>query len=961
MAKRDQELGPDVVAQRKKEEQERLERVEKEKEMMEAKKKTEMMEVREAEVRKRQGKRKMLGVRATTTSQPEITQEPKVIMKRKVIAPSRPTTPHEKKKAKIANPTIAIPRIATPKIALTPKDVSDGEDEEEIEDDEDNEDDEAADDDSDPNEGEEKKESSKTAEEEMMAEEYETFVTKFLTVNSGIRCTQLFDVSMAKYLVDLAGYQIDKLSRKVVKRMLSDKKKGNEFDVLYVRSKNSVLDNLGRLTPDPYYGLSALPRDFRSALAKPFYFDVDIENCHPTILLAEAQQRKWPHVYLKQYCKNREKIFAQMMAEDTNLDRNQCKTMFIRVLFGGKPEETDPRFVQAFGREMASLQKNIAALHPQIFKHCQKKAKAKNKTWSNVEGACCALYLQTREVHALLTLKEFLQRKGRQMDVLIHDGGFVRKLKNKETGEYDEKVFPEELLREGEEAIEKVTGLPLKLAVKAIETSFEVPSKKEDVKEGRSYSDVKAAFEKRYFLCISAHKFYDMWTDEYVTLNELRTTYYDKTYEVTNKDGELVTLPFLRQWLADEDKVKYEKVVFIVPPNKPAQDENAYNTWKGLAVERLPKVDVIDEDTAKKLDGILRQFLRICESQEHFEYVMDMIAAKLVNPGERSNVSVLFHSMPGIGKNIILLFLMHLIGEEYCVETADPEIILGPFNEKLRRAILVIVNEMEKSVSDKRQKDIKDLITADTRIINGKFQKHTTVPNYVLLFMTTNKTADRCMKLEVKERRFHATSSPSGPLTAPEIKILLADRKDPKVQRAFYDMMCRRFDERKVDEKDWVYSRPYSQYLEDMQNTSLPLELQFMIDYVGSLIEAKEREGKKSAPKFIGGSIGNKGAARWSKQGTWLISAEELIQIYQTARQLTLPVKKKEFNIRIHSHKIGGVSKKETTAEWRHGFEFNIEDCKKFMTQRGYMASYEIVPIELGDIASNAPDSHRVQ
>jgi hypothetical protein len=281
-----------------------------------------------------------------------------------------------------------------------------------------------------------------------------------LSPDLSITKTELFNVDMAYYL---KGQPIGAPAKKVITAMSKGKSKGNQWDVNYVLGRKIKNEFTGRMIAKRSIGLQGLEHDIRGALARDYYWDLDIANCQVELLRQMAVKHGWVSTEITSYCNNREEKLQQLCLE-TKEERWEMKVRFIRLLFGGNRRVDDPKWLfDRFYPEVNKLMKNIAGVYPDIYKSCLKTKK------DNPYGACCAHVLQTEERGCLLSFDQYLTKMGRSMDVLIHDGGYVRKVG-------DEKKFPEDLLRGGEEYIKKLTGYQVKLVQKAIETTFTLPN-----------------------------------------------------------------------------------------------------------------------------------------------------------------------------------------------------------------------------------------------------------------------------------------------------------------------------------------------------------------------------------------------------------------------------------------------------------------------------------------------------
>jgi hypothetical protein len=523
-----------------------------------------------------------------------------------------------------------------------------------------------------------------------------------------------FDVQMAQRILA----QKDKHSKfdiNVIVKMLKNREKGNSFKVTYTLGGNGKGEFVGRYYPNPYVGLSTLSRNVRSALAASLYWDIDFVNCQFVILRAMARCRNWQAECVELYCANRDKIFATLMQENSQLDRDDCKKLFLRVLFGGKVHQNDPVWVRdKFAPEMQQLQENIRDAYPKLYEKIQ--SQCDKKKLNNSLGSCCAMILQTEERKCLIALERFLYKNDRSMDVLIHDGGYVAKLVDG-SGK-SESSFPEVLLRKAEKDILAKTGYDLKLVVKPIRNTYEL-----DVIDihgahvhANDYESVKRYFEneKGVFLCADQSLYYIFGRDGQVnvkTKRELVVVYENLRYSGFDRDSQTfrTDLPFLKKWFIDPMKATKEYVELVIPPRIAKPDTK--NLWRGLAVTHIES-PVVDDDLQAKLNKILLHIRRIHdENEKACEYFLDWVAHLFKYPGTKANVCPVIKTIQGAGKNILYEFLELIIGKEYCVVGDVKNDVFCQFNSLMKNKLLVLLDDPSPALCKKYDEDLKRLIT----------------------------------------------------------------------------------------------------------------------------------------------------------------------------------------------------------------------------------------------------------
>ena len=295
-----------------------------------------------------------------------------------------------------------------------------------------------------------------------------------MSFDVSISKTEIFDLDMANELVRNENIGKDELAK--LRSYIRRRVRGRYNEISYVLGIKSKTSMLGRFVAKGGVGLQMLPHDIRSALAKPYYHDIDMKNAQPTLLLQLAKQKGWEHSALQQYVSKREETLVEIQ-NDLGCNRGEAKARILQLFFGSSYTDGLPTWiVNSLYPELCKMKSNIYAANIDFAKKHKKDA-----------NSVMAFILQTIERNCLMAMDRALTLKGRSMDVLIHDGGFVRKLE-------DETEFPQELMRHCEASILKDTGFDIRLEQKPIETSFE--PKREDTQlypESTIIDDVFAA------------------------------------------------------------------------------------------------------------------------------------------------------------------------------------------------------------------------------------------------------------------------------------------------------------------------------------------------------------------------------------------------------------------------------------------------------------------------------------
>jgi hypothetical protein len=271
-----------------------------------------------------------------------------------------------------------------------------------------------------------------------------------------------FDVEFAEWILN--NKDIPKGEREAVRRLLRDRVRGNKHETTYKLGKDIKHEDLGRFHAKGGVGLQCCWADTRAALAQRYYWDVDMRNAQPTILQQYAEKRGWMCEKLKHFNENREE-YIEELRQSLHIERWEAKEKICRVMFGGTCEGLTSFFVNELRPELFKLMDNVFNENQKKYPVIAKKPNAVRSMMANV--------LQTEERTCLMAMDTSLARQGRSLDVLIHDGGLVRKKDG-------EGKLPDEVLRRCEKDILDITGYKVSLAVKPLNTTLSLPTDDEE-------------------------------------------------------------------------------------------------------------------------------------------------------------------------------------------------------------------------------------------------------------------------------------------------------------------------------------------------------------------------------------------------------------------------------------------------------------------------------------------------
>ena len=245
----------------------------------------------------------------------------------------------------------------------------------------------------------------------------------------------------------------------------------------------------GRLYPKRgASSVQGLKRDVRKALTHDSYTDIDMVNAHPCILSQLFKRHGLECPYLDEYIASREEHLESVMriiddtiaallddtpknrvikrehaSKSSSLRRDEAKTQFLRVMYGGRPDtlciETrdkhtffidwmPPNFLRLFHKEFQQNSTTLLSLD---------EFKTYLKDNRNPLGTGMSLLAQDIERRIISVAIQTFNQNEYTTGTIIHDGFLVESLDVKD-----------EVLRKAEQAVKLMKGYDIKLEKKSL-------------------------------------------------------------------------------------------------------------------------------------------------------------------------------------------------------------------------------------------------------------------------------------------------------------------------------------------------------------------------------------------------------------------------------------------------------------------------------------------------------------
>lgn len=527
--------------------------------------------------------------------------------------------------------------------------------------------------------------------------------------------TELFDVDVLQKLVIKDG--ITQKDKADLQRYRRRRINGNEVLIAYDFGKDYKTIQTGRIHPSPYCGLAIFPKDIRAALAQKYYWDIDIENAQPNLLVVLAKKYAVDCPALQEYCDRREDVLAEIAASH-EMNRDEAKQICISVLFGGfrGHHEILPRIFA----ELKELSLKVSAENPKLFAKC--------KDSNNPYASCLSIYIQNEERIVLHQLDSFFTSNNRSMDVLIYDGGLVRKV----SGELE---FPSRLLREAETMVLDKTGYKISLAVKPLHHTFDFEERDELLPASLLINDEYAA--KTFVKLVGDRlrkvdgalwvKTADgLWSNSLDNLRLLISEYSSRL--VFKQPGAMGVK--IHDYGGNEDKIpKMIKQLALVAPKGELPLQLAYS--------------LVDTDTdASEAVAIFLELVDIVTDRKEplKEYLLNWLAHTLQKPFDLPGVALIVTGRKGYGKDTLFDFFgQYVLGSQYFTNYGDNNLFFDHFDTNKVNKMMVKLEEADRTICLKNASVLKAMITSTKMIVNPKNKQPYQTSNYCRYVLTTNK------------------------------------------------------------------------------------------------------------------------------------------------------------------------------------------------------------------------------
>jgi hypothetical protein len=142
------------------------------------------------------------------------------------------------------------------------------------------------------------------------------------------------------------------------------------------------------------------------------------------------------------------------------------------------------------------------------------------------------------------------------------------------------------------------------------------------------------------------------------------------------------------------------------------------------------------------------------------DHLLKMMAFTVRNPGRKLRHALLLRTeMQGVGKSMLVDIWGELLGKHNVRKTTSKE-IASDYQGYLPQRLLVVCEELNLGMGAKAYNDMKDLITADSALVNEKHMRQREWPVFATFVFLSN--LHQPLQIERYDRRIFYIDSPAG-------------------------------------------------------------------------------------------------------------------------------------------------------------------------------------------------------
>jgi P4 family phage/plasmid primase-like protien len=260
----------------------------------------------------------------------------------------------------------------------------------------------------------------------------QTTIVENLSLNSNY-CKENIDIEKLNIIIDNYNENMG-----LVKKINSYEKNNFQQSLTILKKyKTYVGQNInyrpcksspsGRLFSQ-FTSLQGLPKKIRHTISNEFYYDIDIKNCHPVILVWYCKKNNIKCDTIIHYIENRDFILKDL-SKNFDVSKDIVKKNILSIMNGGsgcelKEYNIEPTWFYNYVDEINIIHNEISKLNPEFRKEV---LESKGKNYYNINGCIVNKVLCYYENVILTDMRCFCFSKGVDVGAFCFDGLMISK------------------------------------------------------------------------------------------------------------------------------------------------------------------------------------------------------------------------------------------------------------------------------------------------------------------------------------------------------------------------------------------------------------------------------------------------------------------------------------------------------------------------------------------------------
>lgn len=679
-------------------------------------------------------------------------------------------------------------------------------------------------------------------------------------MSSNILLTEKVNIELLNEIIENA--ELTKQDRTILlnyrKKIYNIENNIGNVDVKYKKTIGS--SNNGRLYAEKGLSLQMFSSKIRHFLANNLYYDLDIKNAHPSILLQVCEKHHYSHNELKHYVENRNEVLQDIMTE-LDISYSIAKDLMLYCLYLKEPKSSlsslniqkpVPEFVDKYYKECIAIA-DIIYNRPEgekIKKIIEKKKFETNHEVKikNPKAQVLSLFIQNIENDILLSMYDRFLELDYSPEVLVFDGIMINK----------DKELNDEVLHDIENHILTELNFKIELVEKEMNNAIEITPDDFDIENFEIDSNYTNTYDKSYMISLKGSrpkhtyamrkKYFELFCSKVLLPSPSYVFYQQSRQEIDFlsphnmseflkgiTSGIMVNgleKSFFEVWSNDDLQIQYNHFDFY-PYNKDLEEEpkGLYNLFKGIS----PYINT--EYDSNKRDLITKPFfdlLHILSNHDDkvYRYLFNYFTCMVKTPRNRPPIIPILTGSQSIGKGCLLTAIKNLLGEGLYIASSNIKDFIGDHAEGFYKKLFVNLNESEGRDMFNNLGRIKEFVSEPTLVVNPKHLRPFKISNFA--FMVVNSNSDNPFVLDVntKERRVMLQKGAEDWIDKPKSfwAGLHKHFENPIFISALYDT----FMENNIEGYDWRKERPITEAYISLVKLYRPAIAMFLQNWINT-------------------------------------------------------------------------------------------------------------------------------